>query len=133
MQPTPGTSASPSKGSSSESVDSFKEENFVESLLTQVDEEAIMEVINIQKKSLERFEKTNEMLLTCRQLTEKRLEDVKKQFTQATQTIQQAKTDLESVFRRLKVIKAVLAEKHPGIFEKQVQEVEKMFPPEPED
>ncbi|CAD5230300.1 unnamed protein product [Bursaphelenchus xylophilus] len=133
MTAKPGPSLEKAKGSSTESVDSFKEENFVESLMTQVDEEAIMEVINVQKKSLERFEKTNEMLLTCRQLTEKRLEEVKKQFTQATQTIQQAKADLESVFRRLKAIKQVLAEKNPKIYAKQVEEAEKQFPPEPED
>ncbi|KAI6190674.1 KxDL domain-containing protein [Aphelenchoides bicaudatus] len=112
---------------------SFKEENFIESLTSQIDSDALEELIAIQKKSLERFEKTNEMLATCKNLTERRLEDAKKNFQTGKEIINSAKADLESVFQRLRNLKAILADKYPEIYVEQSEQVEQQFPQEEED
>jgi exonuclease VII small subunit len=65
---------------------------------------------------LERFEKTNEMLATCKNLTERRLEDAKKNFLASKELINQSKADLESVFQRLRKLKTILADNYPEIF-----------------
>ncbi|KAI6215815.1 hypothetical protein M3Y94_00429100 [Aphelenchoides besseyi] len=66
--------------SSSSEVGSFNEESLVELLKSQVDRDTIEEILSAQRKTLDRFEKTNEMLATCRSLSEKRMEDARKQF-----------------------------------------------------
>uniref|UniRef100_A0A915ERI6 KxDL domain-containing protein n=1 Tax=Ditylenchus dipsaci TaxID=166011 RepID=A0A915ERI6_9BILA len=108
--------------------DSFKEENFIESLTSQVDEENIEDIIRNQKKSLERFEKTNEMLSTCCALTERRLDKAKKEFAANKEVILQAKADLESIFRRIRGFKQTLSQRYPEIYAQQVQAVEHHTP-----
>lgn len=83
--------------------------------------------------SLERFEKTNEMLATCRNLTEKRLEDAKQQFLTGKELINESKADLESIFQRLRHLKTVLADRYPEIYIEQVEKTEKEFPTEEDD
>ncbi|KAI6229497.1 KxDL domain-containing protein [Aphelenchoides besseyi] len=119
--------------SSSSEVGSFNEESLVELLKSQVDRDTIEEILSAQRKTLDRFEKTNEMLATCRSLSEKRMEDARKQFATGKETINQAKADLESIFRRLKAIKQSLAIRYPDIYAEQVEQVEQQFPVEEED
>jgi exonuclease VII small subunit len=142
-------SGSKSPSTDEEEDGSFNEENFIESLTSQVDGDAIEDLIAVQKKALvefivlntkgqylfrlERFEKTNEMLATCRNLTEKRLDDAKQQFQAGKELINQSKADLESVFKRLRHLKTVLADRYPEIYVEQSEQVEQEFPQEEED
>jgi peptidoglycan hydrolase CwlO-like protein len=59
------------------------------------------------------------MLATCRNLTEKRLEDAKKQFTVGKDLINQSKSDLESIFQRIRNLKTILADRYPEIYAEQ--------------
>ncbi|KAI6189198.1 hypothetical protein M3Y98_00436700 [Aphelenchoides besseyi] len=127
------TKSTKTASSSSSEVGSFNEENLVELLKSQVDHDTIEEILSAQRKTLDRFEKTNEMLATCRSLSEKRMEDTRKQFSTGKETINQAKADLESIFRRLKTIKQALANRYPDIYAEQVEQVDQLFPPEEED
>ncbi len=62
---------------------------------------------------LSRFEKTNEMLSNCCQLSSTRLDAAKKELTQHTQTIIEMRKDLQSIFRRVRTFKQTLAERYP--------------------
>jgi hypothetical protein len=95
-----------------------KEENFVDAVLSQVDEDNINDIIKIQKKSLERFEKTNEMLVNCVALSEKRLEKAKGEFMANKDLLITAKNDLEIIFRKIRNMKQLLAQKYPDFYEK---------------
>uniref|UniRef100_A0A7E5A0J5 KxDL domain-containing protein n=1 Tax=Panagrellus redivivus TaxID=6233 RepID=A0A7E5A0J5_PANRE len=105
-----------SKTSSTDGGSPVKEENFVDALLSQVDEDNVDDIIKIQKKALERFEKTNEMLITCVALSEKRLERAKTEFVENKKLLVNAKSDLEVVFRKLRNMKQLLATKYPDIY-----------------
>ncbi|PAV69234.1 hypothetical protein WR25_01573 isoform C [Diploscapter pachys] len=50
------------------------EQHLVDGLASQVDNDTVQKIINIQKESLRRFEKSNEMLTTCTELSRRRLE-----------------------------------------------------------
>jgi len=88
-------------------------ELFVETLCSQIDADNIDTIIRTQKHSLSRFEKTNEMLSNCCQLSATRLETAKKELTQHTQTIIEMRKDLQSIFRRVRTFKQTLAERYP--------------------
>ncbi|KAI1721110.1 kxDL motif-containing protein [Ditylenchus destructor] len=120
---TAATTGTMSKTSSTEEG-SYREENFIESLTSQVDEENIEDIIRCQKKSLERFEKTNEMLSTCCALTERRLENAKKQFAANRELILQTKADLESIFRRIRGFKQALSQRYPDVYAKHVHAIQ---------
>jgi exonuclease VII small subunit len=59
------------------------------------------------------------MLATCKNLTERRLEEAKQQFLSGKELINQSKADLESVFQRLRHLKTLLANKYPEIYTQQ--------------
>ena len=68
--------------------------------------------------SLERFEKTNEMLVNCVALSEKRLEKAKTEFMGNKDLLINAKNDLELIFRKVRNMKQILATKYPEIYGK---------------
>ncbi|KAL3078817.1 hypothetical protein niasHS_014599 [Heterodera schachtii] len=111
----PSSSQSISMASSADGSP-LREENFVHSLKSQVDGENIEEIIQSQKKALERFEKTNEMLGTCSSLAEKRLDRARKDFAIGKEKICRAKSDLDSIFRRIASFKQTLANNYPAEF-----------------
>lgn len=59
------------------------------------------------------------MLSNCVSLTDKRLEKAKKDFAANKEMIIQAKTDLESIFRRIRIFKQALANRYPEAYQAQ--------------
>ncbi|CAG9538243.1 unnamed protein product [Cercopithifilaria johnstoni] len=101
------------------------EEHLVEALISQVDDEAITKIIQLQKKSLAHFEKTNEMLINCCRLSANRLEKARKDLAESKQLILEMKSDLESIFRRIRIFKQTYLTKYTDIykyFEQQYRE-----------
>ncbi|VDM97637.1 unnamed protein product [Thelazia callipaeda] len=82
--------------------DNKTSEYFLQALMSQVNEESIAKIIELQKNSLMRFEKTNEMLANCCSLSANRLEKAKKDLNDSKQLILEMKSDLDSIFRRIR-------------------------------
>uniref|UniRef100_A0A2K6VKZ8 KxDL domain-containing protein n=1 Tax=Onchocerca volvulus TaxID=6282 RepID=A0A2K6VKZ8_ONCVO len=102
--------------------------HLVEVLMSQVDDEAIATIIRLQKKSLTQFEKTNEMLTNCCILSAQRLEKARKDLAENRQLILEMKSDLESIFRRIRVFKQNYITKYADVykqFEQQYRDEEK--------
>lgn len=92
-------------------------DHLVEALASQIDAENVATIISLQKKSLGRFEKTNEMLINCCALSGKCLEKAKKELLEHRDMIMQMKADLESIFRRITVFKQRLAARYPETYQ----------------
>lgn len=58
------------------------------------------------------------MLVNCVALSEKRLEKAKGEFTANKDLLINAKSDLEVIFRKIRNMKQLLAQKYPEIYEK---------------
>jgi ribosome maturation protein Sdo1 len=83
-------------------------EVFVQGMAGVVNQQDVEAMIRAQKKMLQRFEKTNEMLSNCNVLSATRLERAMRDFKAHTAYIQSVKADLDSVLKRISVIKSKL-------------------------
>jgi len=91
-------------------------EVFVQGLAGLVNQQDVESMIRAQKKMLQRFEKTNEMLSNCNTLSATRLERATKDFRGHINHLNEMKQDLESVFTRIRAIKTKLSVHHPDAF-----------------
>lgn len=85
-------------------------------VLSMVNAEDVNAIILAQKNMLERFEKTNEMLLNFNSLAGARLQQLGERFGQHTRTLLDLRRDLDSVFRRIRTLKGKLSRQHPEAF-----------------
>merc|ERR1712141_783603 len=92
------------------------DEVFVQGLAGIVNQQDVESMIRAQKKMLQRFEKTNEMLSNCNSLSASRLERASKDFTRHVLHLKEVKKDLEVVFRILKNIKTKVSNAHPETY-----------------
>ncbi|KAJ0069714.1 hypothetical protein NL108_012340, partial [Boleophthalmus pectinirostris] len=65
---------------------------------------------------LDRFEKTNEMLINFNGLSNVRLQQMNERFLLHTRTLVDMKKDLDSVFRRIRTLKGKIAKQYPEAF-----------------
>lgn len=65
---------------------------------------------------LAQFEKTNEMLTNCCGLSAIRLEKARKDLAENRQLILEMKSDLESIFRRIRIFKQNYITKYADIY-----------------
>lgn len=65
---------------------------------------------------LQRFEKTNEMLTNCNALSVNRLKSAGTEFKKHTQLLLEMKKDLDSIFKRIRVMTTKLASQYPEAF-----------------
>merc|ERR550519_2091836 len=85
-------------------------------------------MVRAQKKMLQRFEKTNEMLTNVNTLSATRLDRATTDFKKHTTMVVDMKKDLDSIFRRIRNIKVRLAKQMPeaydsvGVVEKSEEE-----------
>merc|ERR1719483_801646 len=70
-------------------------------------------MVRAQKKMLQRFEKTNEMLTNVNALSATRLERANNDFKKHTNNVVEMKKDLDSIFKRIRAIKMKLAKQMP--------------------
>merc|ERR1719402_2009188 len=73
-------------------------------------------MVRAQKKMLRRFEKTNEMLTNVNTLSATRLDRATTDFKKHTAIVVDMKKDLDSIFRRIRNIKARLAKQMPEAY-----------------
>nr|XP_054322311.1 kxDL motif-containing protein 1 isoform X1 [Pongo pygmaeus]XP_054322313.1 kxDL motif-containing protein 1 isoform X1 [Pongo pygmaeus] len=88
-------------------------------ILSMVNTDDVNAIILAQKNMLDRFEKTNEMLLNFNNLSSARLQQMSERFLHHTRTLVEMKRDLDSIFRRIRTLKGKLARQHPEAFSQQ--------------
>ncbi|XP_075759010.1 kxDL motif-containing protein 1 isoform X2 [Pelodiscus sinensis] len=89
---------------------------FCSRMLSMVNSEDVNAIILAQKNMLDRFEKTNEMLLNFNNLSSVRMQQMNERFLHHTRTLVEMKKDLDSIFRRIRTLKGKLAKQYPEAF-----------------
>ncbi|XP_005279049.2 kxDL motif-containing protein 1 isoform X2 [Chrysemys picta bellii] len=89
---------------------------FCSRVLSMVNSEDVNAIILAQKNMLDRFEKTNEMLLNFNNLSNVRMQQMNERFLHHTRTLVEMKKDLDSIFRRIRTLKGKLAKQYPEAF-----------------
>ncbi|XP_033230374.1 kxDL motif-containing protein CG10681 isoform X1 [Belonocnema kinseyi] len=96
-------------------------EVFIQGLAGIVDQQDVESMIRAQKQMLQRFEKTNEMLTNCNQLSVNRLKTAGTEFKKHTALLVEMKKDLDHIFKRIRLIKNKLNQQYPQAFNEAVR------------
>jgi len=96
-------------------------EVFVQGLAGIVDQQDVESMIRAQKQMLQRFEKTNEMLTNCNQLSVNRLKTAGAEFKKHTALLVEMKKDLDFIFKKVRVIKTKLSQQYPQAYNEAVR------------
>ncbi|XP_060086541.1 kxDL motif-containing protein 1-like [Heteronotia binoei] len=96
---------------------------FCSRVLSMVNSEDVNAIILAQKNMLDRFEKTNEMLLNFNNLSCMRMQQMNERFLHHTRTLVEMKKDLDSIFRRIRTLKGKLAKQYPEAFSSKYEHV----------
>merc|ERR1712062_147258 len=91
-------------------------EVFVQGLAGIVNQQDVEAMIRAQKKMLQQFEKTNEMLSNCNSLSATRLERALRDFRAHTQHVNGLKKELDQVFKRIRSVKSKIAQQYPEAY-----------------
>ncbi|XP_030645799.1 kxDL motif-containing protein 1 [Chanos chanos] len=89
---------------------------FCNRMLSMVNSEDVNAIIQAQRHMLDRFEKTNEMLINFNGLSNVRLQQMNEHFLLHTRTLVEMKKDLDSIFRRIRALKGKIAKQYPDAF-----------------
>ncbi|XP_061750197.1 kxDL motif-containing protein 1 [Nerophis ophidion] len=89
---------------------------FCSRMLSMVNSEDVNAIIQAQRHMLDRFEKTNEMLINFNGLSDVRLQQMNERFLLHTRTLVEMKKDLDSVFRRIRTLKGKIGKQYPEAF-----------------
>ncbi|XP_059917346.1 kxDL motif-containing protein 1 [Gadus macrocephalus] len=89
---------------------------FCDRMLSMVNSEDVNAIIQAQRHMLDRFEKTNEMLINFNGLSNVRLQQMNEHFLVHTRTLVEMKKDLDSIFRRIRMLKGKIGKQHPDAF-----------------
>ncbi|CAK9794724.1 KxDL motif-containing protein CG10681 [Anthophora quadrimaculata] len=96
-------------------------EVFIQGLAGIVDQQDVESMIRAQKQMLQRFEKTNEMLTNCNQLSINRLKTAGSEFKKHTALLVEMKRDLDYIFKRIRIVKNKLSQQYPQAFNEAVR------------
>lgn len=91
-------------------------EAFIQGLAGMVNQGDVETMIRAQKQMLQRFEKTNEMLLNCNALSQSRLKSASEDFKRHVKLLSEMKKDLDYIFRKVRIIKQKLQQQYPAIY-----------------
>ncbi|XP_041060744.1 kxDL motif-containing protein 1 [Carcharodon carcharias] len=89
---------------------------FCSRMLSMVNREDVNAIVQAQRHMLDRFEKTNEMLLNFNNLSSVRLNQMTERYQHHTRALVDMKKDLDNIFRRIRILKDKLAKQHPEAF-----------------
>ncbi|XP_043577481.1 kxDL motif-containing protein 1 isoform X2 [Chiloscyllium plagiosum] len=89
---------------------------FCSRMLSMVNREDVNAIVQAQRHMLDRFEKTNEMLLNFNNLSNVRLNQMTERYQHHTRALVDMKKDLDNIFRRIRILKDKLAKQHPEAF-----------------
>ncbi|XP_059480980.1 kxDL motif-containing protein CG10681 [Neocloeon triangulifer] len=92
-------------------------EVFIQGLAGLVNQQDVESMIRAQKQMLQRFEKTNEMLINCNALSAGRLQMAQAEFKKHSQLLMEMKKDLENIFKRTRALKSKLSTQYPQAFQ----------------
>uniref|UniRef100_A0A1B0GAR6 KxDL domain-containing protein n=1 Tax=Glossina morsitans morsitans TaxID=37546 RepID=A0A1B0GAR6_GLOMM len=87
-------------------------EAFIQGLAGLVNQSDVETMIRAQKQMLQRFEKTNEMLLNCNALSQSRLKLANDDFKRHCKVLGEMKKDLDYIFRKIRIIKQKLSHQY---------------------
>ncbi|KAM7356512.1 kxDL motif-containing protein CG10681 isoform 1-T2 [Cochliomyia hominivorax] len=87
-------------------------EAFIQGLAGLVNQSDVETMIRAQKQMLQRFEKTNEMLLNCNALSQSRLKQANDDFKRHCKVLTDMKKDLDYIFRKIRSIKQKLSHQY---------------------
>ncbi|XP_051170236.1 kxDL motif-containing protein CG10681 [Leptopilina boulardi] len=96
-------------------------EVFIQGFAGIVDQQDVESMIRAQKQMLQRFEKTNEMLTNCNQLSVNRLKTAGTEFKKHTALLVEMKKDLDYIFKKIRLIKNKLNQQYPQAFSEAVR------------
>ncbi|XP_049541452.1 kxDL motif-containing protein CG10681 [Anopheles darlingi] len=91
-------------------------EVFVQGLAGLVNQTDVEVMIRAQKQMLQRFEKTNEMLLNCNALSASRMKIATDDFKKHTKLLHDMKKDLDYIFRKIRMIKTKVGNQYPTAY-----------------
>ncbi|KAG8227861.1 hypothetical protein J437_LFUL008654 [Ladona fulva] len=91
-------------------------EVFIQGLAGIVNQQDVEAMIRAQKQMLQRFEKTNEMLINCNALSVNRLKTAGVEFKKHTALLLEMKKDLDHIFKRIRNLKTKLNSQYPQAF-----------------
>merc|ERR1711874_340707 len=91
-------------------------EVFVQGLAGVVNQQDVEMMVRAQKKMLQRFEKTNEMLTNVNTLSAARLERAQNDFRKHTATVVEMKKDLDFIFKKIRTLRERLATQMPEAY-----------------
>nr|CAG4638023.1 EOG090X0CBU [Chydorus sphaericus] len=108
-------------------------EVFVQGCAGFTNQHDIESMIRAQKQMLQRFEKTNEMLVNCNALSQIHLQKAALEFKKHIQLLNEIKKDLDNIFRRVKALKAKTANNYPQQFQEALTQIQPVQEDEEED
>ncbi|KAL5293269.1 KXD1 family protein [Megaselia abdita] len=91
-------------------------EVFIQGLAGIVNQQDVAVMIRAQKQMLQRFEKTNEMLLNCNALSQSRLKQAQEDFKKHVKSLHEMKKDLDYIFKKIRSMKAKLSSQYPQAY-----------------
>lgn len=89
---------------------------FTEALVEQVNKNDVNAMVLLQREMLSRYEKTNEMLINFNMLSSARFEATSEEFRKHTLLLYEMKRDLNTIFKRIRVLKQRLGKLYPEAF-----------------
>nr|CAG4642761.1 EOG090X0CBU [Evadne anonyx] len=99
-------------------------EVFVQGLAGFIQQQDVEAMIRAQKQMLQRFEKTNEMLVNCNALSQIHLQKANQEFKRHIQLLNEVKRDLDNIFKRVKALKAKAALQYPESYKEAVSQTQ---------
>nr|CAG4641160.1 EOG090X0CBU [Eulimnadia texana] len=106
-------------------------EVFIQGLAGLVDQRDVEEVVRAQKQMLQRFEKTNEMLVNCNSLSQAHFAKASQELKRHVELLVSVKRDLDNIFKRVRVLKGRVKSQYPEAY-KQASSQVKPLPVEEE-
>nr|CAG4646533.1 EOG090X0CBU [Macrothrix elegans] len=99
-------------------------EVFVQGCAGFTNQHDIEQMIRAQKQMLQRFEKSNEMLVNCNALSQVHLQKANQDFKKHVQLLNDMRKDLENIFKRIKILKSKAENQYPLEFKEAVKQLQ---------